>query len=188
MQNITKWVRFPLIALIAALGFQAHADLSWSFSYKDIQTGGQSIDVSGTLTTTSVLINDVGGTGVSGYEIVSISGTRNGLAITGLNVDANSPNNIILNNVEFDNMLLVPGQFDYFGLSYFVGANEYNLFSQNNPLGGGDYEAPNGTFDYVPVELTLTAVPEPSTIFAGALLVLPLGISAVRILRSRRSA
>jgi hypothetical protein len=36
--------------------------------------------------------------------------------------------------------------------------------------------------------LTIGAVPEPSTVVAGALLLLPFGASAMRVLRNRKSA
>jgi choice-of-anchor C domain-containing protein len=36
-------------------------------------------------------------------------------------------------------------------------------------------------------DVSLTAVPEPSTVFAGVLLLLPLGVSAIRVLRRDRT-
>jgi hypothetical protein len=44
-----------------------------------------------------------------------------------------------------------------------------------------------GTIDS-PYVLTIGAVPEPSTVVAGALLLLPFGASAMRVLRNRKSA
>jgi hypothetical protein len=41
------------------------------------------------------------------------------------------------------------------------------------------------SFDNVELRGALTAVPEPTTLIAGALLLLPLGVSTVRILRRR---
>jgi len=180
------------LAAVAVLAFSpspVRASLTWDFSYVDTATSGTLIQASGTLTTSDVLTANVGGSGMSGYEITGISGERNTLAITGLNPNANFPGAIVVGTVIFDNGLLTPPpQFDNNGLSFFVGANEYNLFSQSSPTGGGYYEAPNGTYDYVPVTLSLTAVPEASTIIAGALLLLPFGASTLRILRKSRMA
>jgi hypothetical protein len=155
----------------------------------DTATDGTLIQASGTLTTSDILTPNIGGFGVSGYEVTAISGLRNGLAITGLASNPNFPAAVQIGNVILDNGLITsPPQFDNNGLSFSVGSDEYNLFSQIYPLGGGYFEAPNGTFNYVPVTLTLSAVPEASTMIAGALLLLPFGASTLRILRRNRTA
>jgi hypothetical protein len=167
------------------------ASLTWDFSYVDTATDGTLIQASGTLTTSDILTANIGGFGVSGYEVTSISGFRNGLAITGLASNPNFPAAVQIGNVILDNGLITsPPQFDNNGLSFWVGSDEYNLFSQIYPLGGGYFEDANGTGtgDYIPVTLTLGAVPEASTIIAGALLLLPFGANTLRILRRNRTA
>lgn len=67
---------------------------------------------------------------------------------------------------------------------------ELNLFSN-----GPSFPVPNGTYqlyDNRGVNLfgdaTISAVPEPTTMVAGALLLLPFGASTIRILRKNRTA
>jgi hypothetical protein len=47
--------------------------------------------------------------------------------------------------------------------------------------------APDGN-DFAVDDISLTAVPEPTTMIAGALLLLPFGASTLRMLRKRRAA
>jgi hypothetical protein len=84
------------------------------------------------------------------------------------------------------------------GLSQFIGGSTFDLaaaldttagwyftqtdpgeFGAFNPFAGGTLEV---TYDY-----TATAVPEPSTLFAGAMLLLPFGASTMRILRKKKT-
>ena len=182
----TLAIGLAAFALLAFSPSAVRASLLWNFSYVDTATGGTLIQASGTLTTSDVLTAFVDGSGMSGYQVTGISGERNTLAITGINPNGSFPAAIIVGSVIFDNGLLTPPpQFDNNGLSFFVAPDEYNLFSVNN-VGGGYYEAPNGTFDYVPVTLTLSQVPEPTTMIAGALLLLPFGASTLRVLRRHR--
>jgi hypothetical protein len=184
----TSIIGLVAVALSAFSPSPVRASLTFDFSYQDIATSGSSIQASGTLTTSDILTPNVAGTGVSGYQITDISGQRNNQAITGLNSNPNFPainTYICLSDNAVDTS---PYQFDYYGLSYFVGANEYNLFSQDNPVGGGYYEAVNGSQTEIPVDVTITPVPEPTTMCAGALLLLPFGLQGIRAVRNRKQA
>jgi hypothetical protein len=175
-----KKIQLTIIAAALIMAVQAQAAL-WDFSYS-----GAGIIASGTLTTSDILTPNIGGLGVSGYEITGISGVRNTLAITGLNPNINFPADITVGGVIFDNGLITsPLGFNNNGLSFFVGSDEYNIFSQNSPTGGGYFEAPNGTTSYVPVTLNIAPVPEASTVVAGALMLLPFGVSTLRIMRKK---
>ena len=85
------------------------------------------------------------------------------------------------------------------GLSQFIGNSTFDLaaaldttagwnfsetdpgeFGSFNPYAGGTLQV---TYDYTP-----TAVPEPTTMVAGAMLLLPFGASALRILRRKLTA
>jgi len=62
-----------------------------------------------------------------------------------------------------------------------VALQEFEISKNVNPGG-------HGTVDHkLKADFTLTAVPEPTTWLAGALLLLPLGMSAMRILRKNRT-
>ena len=174
LEIITLAVASLMVSSLASAG----ADLIWNFSYVDIETGGSLISAAGTLTTSDLFEPNIAGTGVGGYEITGISGQRNGLAITGLVPNPLFPNrqyyNVQYGLVNFDDGLLSGSQLDNNGLLFTVGSAQYNLFSQQLPIGGGYYEWDTSTpwpTSYVPVEVTITPVPEPSCI-AGALLVL----------------
>ena len=52
----------------------------------------------------------------------------------------------------------------------------------------GNYAGPTGATTTSSASLTLTPIPEPSTVAAGALLLLPFGIGAIRSLRKDRTA
>jgi hypothetical protein len=85
------------------------------------------------------------------------------------------------------------------GLSQFIGSSTFDLaaalqttagwyftetsageFGNFNPYAGGTLQV---TYDY-----TSTAVPEPTTMLAGAMLLLPFGIGTLRMLRKSRTA
>jgi hypothetical protein len=56
------------------------------------------------------------------------------------------------------------------------------------PLAQGPFKYGNGTYsENLEAEFLFTPVPEPATVFAGALLLLPLGVSTYRILRQKRT-
>jgi len=71
-----------------------------------------------------------------------------------------------------------------------VNSLELNLFSNgaSSPVPNGTYQLYDNRGVNVYGEATISAVPETSTIFAGALMLLPLGVSATRIMRKNRMA
>ena len=169
----------------------------YNFSYVDTATDGSVITASGTLTTTGPLTALTGidiPAGTYGYDITGMTGERNGIAIT-LQSNPNFPGSTQGGGQNiFDNALLVsPNGVDIDGLNFYAGGINYNL-SVYNPFTstGGYYDAANANLGngatLTEVTLTLTAVPEPTTMIAGALLLLPLGASTLRILRKSRMA
>ena len=91
-----------------------------------------------------------------------------------------------------NNQVYLPpsGQFlDQYGLLFSDATSEFNLWGNGN----GTYTLYGWTPDtgYSPTAVgaaTLTPVPEPTTMLAGALLLLPFGASTIRIIRNRRTA
>jgi hypothetical protein len=67
---------------------------------------------------------------------------------------------------------------------------EINLFSNgpSSPVPAGTYQLYQNNGVNLYGNATLTAVPEPTTIISGALLLLPFGASTLRILRRNRTA
>ncbi len=68
------------------------------------------------------------------------------------------------------------------GANNIYGVAVMNLFATNNPN-----QLAQSQLVRVPLPGTHTSVPEPSTIVAGALLLLPLGVSALRIVRRKQA-
>ena len=169
--------------------------LSWNFSYVDSATGGKIVEASGTLTTSDVLTPNIGGNnGIltpwgSGYQITGISGQRNGVQITGVVPNPYFPNTFIDSNLILDNGLLTSPLFlDYDGFNFTTAdGNKYNLSSLYAPNGSPyiDYVVSTGQWNQI--TLSVTPVPEPSTIIAGALLALPFGLSTLRSSRKNRA-
>lgn len=62
----------------------------------------------------------------------------------------------------------------------------YNVYALNLSVGGGN-SAPGDLDGFAQPQLALIPVPEPATIAAGAMLLLPLGASMVRVVRNRKS-
>jgi hypothetical protein len=62
----------------------------------------------------------------------------------------------------------------------------FNVYALNLSVGSGN-SAPGDLAGYAQPQLCLIPVPEPATIAAGAMLLLPLGASMVRVLRNRKS-
>lgn len=138
----------------------------WNFSYTGTSTtsvgGTGAITASGVLTASDTL-NSHGG-----YDITSITGTRNGQAITGLgsgsacnpSYNCSGASNGYL--VEYDNSLPI----DLYGLFYTTAAGDFNLFNDATMTSPAYFEYPLGAGSYggTPVNLTLMPVPEPSTL------------------------
>jgi hypothetical protein len=193
MKKIQLAITAGVIGL-AMSTFPAHANLIEGFSYVDTATDGSVISASGTLTLNDTLITLTGNidgynvTGLQGYDIIGITGQINGAPITGLVDNPNFPGASGNFAALYDNAFLQPPGFDILGLLFTDnGGNEINLYSVGNPSGGGYLEQVNGGSG-TPVTLTLTAIPEASTMVAGALLLLPFGASTLRVLRRRQTA
>jgi len=145
------------VAVLIAFSISPAKAYFYDFSYV-----GSGITVSGTLTTSDTLNNNIGGFGLSGYEVVGITGTRNGDPITGLVSNPKFPNPNTVDIAEYDNGLIItsPLGVDYWGILFNVGLNQYNLFS-NTTTGAPYEEFLNGYGSTVTeVSLTITQVPQ----------------------------
>jgi hypothetical protein len=199
-ENMKKQLSLVGLAAFALLAFSpspVRASL-YDFSYT-----APGIQASGTFTTSgplTALLNPNGsnaGQG-SGYQIISLSGERNGDSIT-LVSNPNFPTYTSGRyQYPYDDALVTRAwglTFDYYdglmiedettGVQYVI-----NSQSAHSPGNGTIYEdtVALGYPDGVPITLTITPVPEPTTMIAGALLLLPFGASTVRILRRNRTA
>jgi hypothetical protein len=208
-----KTLRFGVgLALAALLTTVANASLVFDWSYT-----GSGVTASGTLTTTDTTTAltgiHYGNLTMSGYQITGITGQRNGVNITGLAPNTHFPANgtVTVNGTQYgidDALDVIPSGvvLDIEGLVFYAGGIGYDLAAngssgnatwgggssyQQLPYGGGYAEQANG--DYIhgrAVTLTITPapVPEPTTMIAGALLLLPFGASTLRMLRKSRTA
>jgi hypothetical protein len=147
------------VAALAALSPVAKANQEYSFSYTDDST----IFASGDLFTSGPLISNVDGSGLSGYDVTGITGERNGVAITGIVVNPSFPGSFDAGPVIYDNILLVgPLSFDNSGLLFTTSdGSEYNLYSNDSPIGGGytDFDVTTGA-QVSPILLTIAQVPD----------------------------
>ena len=185
----TLAIGLAAFALVAFSPSSVRASL-YDFSYFDTATGGTIVQASGTLTTTGplTLLTGYQVGGLSGYDIIAVTGLRNGSAIT-IQPNPAFPGTSTSPNNYYDNALVVNpnGSFDVDGLNFYSADGFiYNLSTGNIPIGGLYYDTiSTAQVAGTPVTLTLTQVPEPTTMIAGALLLLPFGASTLRILRKR---
>ena len=182
--------RPPLRAMLAAVGGLAlsalplgaarAAPIAFNFSYTSA-----GISASGVLDTNGVLSGGF-------YTVTGISGTRNGVAISGLNPPSGFGNP--------DNLLSPTSPFvDFAGIGYGAGGLNYNFFSAFGGGCGGVYEVSTTVpiadcGIQLPATLTVvpaaTLVPEPATfaLLGGSVLgaaLLRLGLTARRARRAR---
>jgi hypothetical protein len=197
----TLTIGLAAFALLAFSPSPVRASL-YDFSYT-----APGIQASGTFTTSgplTPLLNPNGsnaGQG-SGWQIISLSGERNGDPIT-LVSNPNFPTYTIgLLQYTYDDALVNRGwglSFDYYDGLMFEDETtsvQYELDTYTPSHGPPGY--PNGqeyedtvALGYpagVPIALTITPVPEPTTMIAGALLLLPFGASILRLLCKTRTA
>jgi len=188
MKKQLSLIGLAAFALLAFSPSQARATL-YDFSYVDTATLGTIVQASGTLTTSGLLTALTGVPGVSGYDITAVTGERNGFAITGIDLNLAFPNSSVNNGNMYDDALIVSpnGTFDVDGLNFYsADGNTYNLSSLYTPTGGGTWDTvTTSQVIGTEVNLTITAVPEPTTIISGVLMLLPFGASTLRILRRR---
>jgi hypothetical protein len=72
------------------------------------------------------------------------------------------------------------GTWEHFSKTFTAGANQTTaLINQNTAYSGNDFALD---------DISISAVPEPTTMIAGALLLLPFGASTLRVLRKHRTA
>ena len=138
----------------------------WSFSYT-----GSGVSASGTLDTSSTL------NALNGYDIISITGQRNGDLITGIIPPSGTPNtlgDIIYDNIFFPN----PPHFDYDGLFYSTLTDgDFNLYHYL----GRDYEltqaqAADGSLGVPVTIISPSQVPEPASLAMFFTALLGLGL------------
>lgn len=182
-----------LVVGLAAFTLLAFSPSPVSATLYNFSYAGDGVSASGTLTTTGPLqpLTGPGLTGLSGYLITAITGTRNGVTITGIESNPNFPGVSVdsTGTVYFDNALIVTTYgVDVCGLNYYAGGTTYNLSTLLSPNLGGNLDTvlPYSGVSTL-VTLTITPVPEPTTMIAGALLLLPFGASTVRVLRKNRT-
>jgi hypothetical protein len=174
-------------AAVLSLASAAAADtFAWSYT----GTHGYTVTASGTLTATAL--------GGGAFAVTSITGTRNGSAITGLTAYAGNDNEVFTTDPHLD----------YPGLAFLVGGDAFNVYfdgTDGPPGTGGDPYACGfagyceigpgvtgtgglgGPDPINPIAFTLTAVPEPAE---WALMLLGFGGLglALRLRRGRPAA
>jgi hypothetical protein len=187
-----KRIQIAIIAVALVIAVQARASLfDITFTSNDGGTVGSGW-VSGTPNGSGVFTATGGSFEITGNPAFSP------LAYS-LIANPNAPNQATspLGYFYYDNQVLT-GQNPFLSNNglLFGGSGdgiEINLFSNgpSSPIPGGTYQlyqnnGANGANLFG--EATLTAVPEASTMIAGALLLLPFGASTLRILRKNRTA
>jgi hypothetical protein len=180
------------LALLALSSSPARGDLTWDFSYSGYSDYYGTMDASGTLRTTDTAV-PLPGTGLTGYAIIGITGQRDGVNITGLVNNGNFPGNTLswVLGAQWDNALVTTGspQLDYYGLEYTtVGGKSYGVSANAFPNGGGYSEYSNPDWHTGQLSsFSITAVPESSTLIAGAgalgLLLLGAGVHSKRAVK-----
>jgi hypothetical protein len=166
-----------------AIATQANASILWSWGYS-----GSGIEARGTLTTADTPDQD------GFYQVLGITGTRNGVAITGLHPTGSA----IPGNEPFkvDNIIDADGGMTSHGIGYGTAAGTYaNLFFATwyspasnvefftSPDGSGGYD-----FTELPVTFNLSkmnAVPEPGGLALMAVAGLALALTTKRLRKSK---
>lgn len=158
-------------ASLALAGTAAHADTVWDFSFNDIATG-TSISGSGSFTTTAS--GDI--TALSGFY--SDANAHGSMVLIPAATTGGVQNTSADGLYYYDNSYGASG-FDIDGLLFTAGAEEVNLYLDGT-MNIVTHSA-NG-YTTTPVDLTVTAVPEP-----GPMAMLLAGIAALGFV-SRRKA
>lgn len=164
-------MKFKQVLLAATLAFSgwgiAHADQTWAFSYS-----GAGVSASGTFTTASAA--------PVAQDVLSISGTRNGVAILGLVPVGSSL------TYSYDNQFNpVAPYFTQDGLLLAMdgGNPDVNIYFYQG--GFADLFGCDTTCVETPISFNVTAVPEPATVLS---MLAGLGLVGVQLRRRRAAA
>ena len=160
-----------------ALGLSTTASAA-SFLWSYAGEGGYLVNASGSLTA-----NPLGG---GDFQVTSITGTRNGAAITGLTAYAVQDNQVYTTDPHLD----------FLGLAFNVGAVAYNVYFDSSSTGGYNcgragycevgpgVTGSDGISDPTgQIAFTLTSVPEPA---AWALMLAGFGLAGAAVRRRRQ--
>lgn len=160
MKSLLKLGVFAALAILSVAIARADDTTTWYWNYD-----GTGVTASGAMT-----VSDTPDTAYpGGYDILSITGQRNGDAITGLVPPSGTTTNtgvVIYDNVFYPSQS--PTFFDDIGgLLYSVGTTDYNIYQGNGEFGvsGSDYEYTVGGATPGP-EVTFSAseTPEPNSL------------------------
>jgi len=166
----------------------------------DISYTGTAADSS--VTTASGWLDIVAGVADAGsLTVVSANNPGTYTLVTGQNLDPHAifsfDNNVSPGSTPFLNLINGAGGLLWSQTGAENGGTEFNMW-YNSPAITGYYSVPNeyglwgyNNGSYIPQTYgtaTLTPVPEPTTMVAGAMLLLPFGVSTLRMLRKSRTA
>ena len=170
MKQVTKIVGAVALLMLTSMAANA-SPLYWNFNYT-----GSGVTASGLLTTDSTLNGGA-------YLITDISGQRNGESILAL-APAGTVNTTG-GSLFSDNLLFLNAPYlDTAGVTFQTLSGYYNLCYAGPGCGESGYQDINGQpIIFTPVQLTITAVPEPAT-----LSLLGLGLIGLVALRRKQTA
>ena len=166
MKSLSKLGALAAFGLLSVAIARADDTTLWDWSYS-----GTGVMASGTMTVSDTPNSTYPG----GYDIISITGARNGVDITGLVPPAGSNAETCgtLSCILYDNVFY-PGQsptfFDNNGLLYSAGGTDYNIYQGNGQsstsgMSGIDYEVmSNGSGPGTEVAFSAAETPEPSSL------------------------
>ena len=144
-----------IVLLTLGLACQSRA-ATWSFDF-----AGSGVSESLTITTGASVMTYGDG---AGFLITGITGQRNGVAITGLTQAANNPalspgyTTSSDGRWWFDNVLLVSGKFDLWGVLFSTAdGKEYNLYNDNGQNIDGFFNTRTCSYELTKVA---TSVPD----------------------------
>jgi len=176
-------IQLAIITAALATAMSASATL-YNIAYTEAPNSGGTVTASGWL--------DVNNGGVAQSGSLTVAGSAGNLYDGVYSLRTVPPPPSSANGFDYDNLVpIAPGNL---GISWTLNAYDVNMW--NN--GTGTAWGPAGTFSLWGVNgsfqmqtygaTTLTPVPEPTTMIAGALLLLPFGASTLRMLRKTRTA